>query len=242
MNESRWEVDWTFFIVQSRKCFPSSLIYECIGQSFTCVHVGKDQLESRMMMNENTANRAGRIFNVALLVIALLFTESTFASTGDASTTHFSQQQITHYINTVATELQLSKGWKSSTGEDSGNSIYCQSQLLGQGRRAGSQGLYAWFTCSTMHQLDLSQANTSTLACTGFSSPVWIQPTAGSIKFQTISYATNYQKLKSSIPAKVRSQMEIAFSQLYPGQPRILIARATRGVSTAVASNPPLCQ
>ncbi len=81
------------------------------------------------------------ILRLTVIVVALLFTETSYATTGNASTGSFSQKQITSFIKTVTTELELSKNWKSSFANTAGSKLYCNSVLLGEGVRAGSRDL-----------------------------------------------------------------------------------------------------
>jgi hypothetical protein len=177
------------------------------------------------------------ILKVALIVFALFFTETAYAANENAGPGHFSQRQITHFVKTVTTELELSKNWKANTAIMSGEKLYCNSQVLGEGVRAGSHGLYTWFTCSAMHKLVSSMAANTSIACTGFSSPVWIQPTANSINFQTVSSGPEYVSFSSSAPGPIKTQMDSAYSQVNSGKPRVLIGRATQSPSTLAINN-----
>lgn len=173
---------------------------------------------------------------IALMVVALLFTETSYATSGHASSASFSKKQITSFVKTVTTELELSRNWKSSFSNTAGSKLYCNSVVLGEGVRAGSHGLYTWFTCSAMHKLDTTMSSNTTIACTGFSSPVWIQPSADAINFQAVSYGPEYQSFRTSAPAPVRSLMDSTYNQLNAGTPRLVIARATQGAPTPAAS------
>ncbi len=181
------------------------------------------------------------VLKVALLVTVMLFTETSYAASGDASTIHFSQKEITKFVKTVTTELELSKNWKSNFSNTAGSKLYCHSVVLGEGVRAGIPGLYTWFTCSAMHMLVADSAAAKTIACTGFSSPVWIQPAADSISYQTVSYGAQYSTFRSAAPAQIQTLMDSTFSQLNTGQSRILIARATQS-ATKVSSQTSICQ
>jgi hypothetical protein len=173
------------------------------------------------------------VLKIALIVLALLFTESSYAGNGNASPRHFSQKQITNFVKTVTTELELGKNWKTSFTSMAGGKLYCNSVVLGEGVRAGSHGLYTWFTCSAMHKLDTSKTASTSIACTGFSSPVWIQPTADSINFQTVASGPEYVSFSSTAPGSIKTIMDSAYNQLNSGKPRVLIARATNNSSAA---------
>ena len=186
------------------------------------------------MINQSKRNS---ILKVALIVVALLFAETSYAASGDASIGHFSQKQITTFVKTVTTELELSKNWKSSFANTAGSKLYCNSVVLGEGVRAGSYGLYTWFTCSAMHKLEITKVANAPLECTGFSSPVWIQPTADSINFQAVPYGPDYTAFRTSAPAPIQTIMDSTYNELISGQPRTVIARATQGASLAGSTN-----
>ena len=152
---------------------------------------------------------------------------------GNASPGHFSQKQITHFVKTVTTELELSKNWKISFASMAGGKLHCNSVVLGEGVRAGSHGLYTWFTCSAIHKLDTSKTASTSIACTGFSSPVWIQPTADSINFQTVASGPEYVSFSSTAPGSIKTIMDSAYKQLNSGPSRVLVARATNNSSAA---------
>jgi hypothetical protein len=174
------------------------------------------------------------VLKIALIVLALLFTESSYAANGNASPRHFSQKQIINLINTVTTQLELSKNWKTSFASTAAGKLYCNSVVLGEGVRAGSHGLYTWFTCSAMHKLTASMTSNTSIACTGFSSPVWIQPSADSINFQTVAYGPEYVTFSSTAPGAIKTRMDVVYNQMKSGKSRVLIARATDNSSAAV--------
>lgn len=182
------------------------------------------------------------IIEIVLIVMALLLTEGAFAASGNATTGGFSEQQITSFVKTVTTELELSKNWKTSFANTAGSNLYCNSIVLGQGVRAGNPGLYTWFTCSAIHRLNTSETSNVSLACTGFSSPVWIQPTAGSIKFQAVPNGPEYLAFRTSAPAQVQSLLDSTYNQMNAANPKVLIARATQGASTQKIVSQNNCQ
>lgn len=173
---------------------------------------------------------------IALIVIALLFTETSYATSGNATSGSFSQKQITTFVKTVTTQLELSNNWKARFTNTAGSKLYCSSVLLGEGVRAGNRGLYTWFTCSAMHKLDTSKVSNTALACTGFSSPVWIQPTADSINFQAVSNGREYVAFRTAAPAPIKALMDSTYNQMNSGAPRVVVARATHGASTSRAA------
>jgi len=173
------------------------------------------------------------VLKIAFIVVALLFTETSYAASGNASSGSFSQKQITTFIKTVTTELELSKNWKASFVNTAGSKLYCNSIVLGEGVRAGSRGLYTWFTCSAMHKLDTANASSPAIACTGFSSPVWIQPSADSINFQAVSYGPEYVAFRTSAPSPIQTLMDSTYNQMSSVQPRVVVARATQGASSS---------
>ncbi len=210
-----------------------------IGRLDSCVQGSASPLHSSVKTSTPLISniRMSATLKIFLIVLALLFTETSYAANGNASPGHFSQKQITNFVKTVTTELELSKNWKTNFASMAGEKLYCKSLVLGEGFRAGSHGLYTWFTCSAMHKLVTSTAVSSSIACTGFSSPVWIQPTADSINFQTVRFGPEYLAFSSSAPVHIKTQMDSAYSQLNAGQPRVLIARATQSTSISALSN-----
>lgn len=187
----------------------------------------------------SSPSRTGRnssVLKIAVIVLALLFTESAYATSSNATSTSFSQKQITNFVKTVTTELELSKNWKSSFANTAGSKLYCNSTVLGEGVRAGSHGLYTWFTCSAMHKLTTATMANSNIPCTGFSSPVWIEPTANSIRFQAVTSGSEYLAFRTSAPAHVQTLMDSTYSQINSGGSRVVIARATQGAKTPTNS------
>ncbi len=188
-----------------------------------------------------TRLKGSSILKVALLVTVALLTETSFAANSNASAVHFSQKQIINFVKTVTTELEFSKNWKSNFSNTAGSKLYCQSVVLGEGVRAGNPGLYTWFTCSAMHKLVAQSSTSKSIECTGFSSPVWIQPSSGSISYQTVSYSAQYSSFRATAPVQIKTLMDSTYSQLNVGQPRILIARATQSAPNDSHQNS-ICQ
>ncbi len=184
------------------------------------------------------------LLRAALLVIVTLLTQTSTIAIGDATAGHFSQKQITTYLQTVTSELQLGKNWNSSFGALSNGTLYCTSSLLGEGVRSGVHGLYTWFTCSAMHKLEANSSTPTSLTCTGFSSPVWIQPSNGSISYQAISSGSDFAAFKASAPAQIQKILDQAYSQVNKVDTRIVIGRAVNGSATNSKSpaQPLLCQ
>ncbi len=172
------------------------------------------------------------ISRFALVLAATLLTQGSTIASGDATTGHFSQLQISSYMQSVTAELQLSKNWQSNFGSSSGV-LYCVSTLLGQGVRSGAHGLYTWFTCSAMHKLDLSTSTKDSLTCTGFSSAVWIQPGSNSISFQAITNGSDFAALKSSAPAPIREALDANYNQVTQKVSRVVVGRAMSGNSAS---------
>jgi hypothetical protein len=175
-------------------------------------------------------------------MVSLLAQSSTIAS-GDATTGHFSQRQIMSYIQTVTSELQLSKNWNSSFGSVASGTLYCNSSLLGEGVRAGNHGLYTWFTCSAMHKLDVNAASHTALTCTGFSSPVWIQPGLNTISYQAISSGSEFAAFRSSAPAQIQAALDETYNQVNKKENRTIIGRAITGNTESSKATPTtVCQ
>ena len=180
--------------------------------------------------------RTSSVFKIALIVLVLLFTETAYAANGNANSGSFSKKQIAIFVKTVQTELELSKNWNSSFAKTTGSNMYCHSIVLGEGVRAGSRGLYTWFTCSALHKLTNRTVTNSNIPCTGFSSPVWIEPAAKTIRFQTLAFGPEYIALRNSAPVQVRKFMDSTFKQMNSSSPRVIIARATQGAITQKAT------
>jgi hypothetical protein len=197
---------------------------------------------ARAFSNPSGVSKNFSVLKIALIVFALLLTETSFAASGNATSGSFSQKQITSFVKTVTTELELSKNWKASFANTAGSNLYCNSVVLGEGVRAGSRGLYTWFTCSAMHKLNVTNTSRTALACTGFSSPVWIQPTAGSINFQAIAYGSEYVSFRTSAPAPIQTLMDSTYNQLNAGQSRQVVARAIQGASNSKVTSQSHCQ
>ena len=197
---------------------------------------------SARSLSPSRAFKNASVLKISLIILALLFTETSFASSANAASGSFSQKQITTFVKTVKTELELSKNWKASFANSAGSKLYCNSVVLGEGVRAGNRGLYTWFTCSAMHKLDTAKASSTALACTGFSSPVWIAPTATSINFQAVSFGPEYLAFRTSAPAPVQTLMDSTFNQMNSSAPRVILARATRGAATPRAATQNNCQ
>ena len=179
--------------------------------------------------------KSASVLKVALILVSLLLAETSFAATGNATSRSFSQKQITTFVKTVTTELELSKNWKASFANTAGSNLYCNSVVLGEGVRAGNRGLYTWFTCSAMHKLNVTKTSGTALACTGFSSPVWIQPTAGAIDFQAVSYGPEYVAFRTSAPTPIQTLMDSTYNQMNSGTQRVVVGRATQGASTSAS-------
>jgi hypothetical protein len=180
---------------------------------------------------DSRAHRA--LARTALIIAATLLTQSSTIASGDATAGHFSQRQISSYIQTVTSDLQLSKNWQSNFGTSSTVSLYCNSTLLGEGVRAGIHGLYTWFTCSAMHKLDPNTPTRDTLTCTGFSSAVWIQPGLNSISYQAMTSSAEFAALKSGAPASIQNLLDATYNQVNQKSSRIIVGRAINGTSTS---------
>lgn len=208
--------------------------------------IGEVVKKMASMQNHRTSSsRAHRILTrVALIIAATLLTQSSTIASGDATTGHFSQRQISSYIQTVTSELQLSKNWQSNFGTPSSGSLYCSSSLLGEGVRAGIHGLYTWFTCSAMHKIDLAAATRESITCTGFSSAVWIQPGLNTIAYQAITSESDFAALKLSAPAPIQSALDATYNQVNQKSTRNIVGRAVNGSSSTSKSSgqPSFCQ
>lgn len=182
------------------------------------------------------------VARVAMVVALVLFTQTFSVAMGDASAGHFSQQQISSFLKTVTNDLEMSKNWSASFGTSASGKLYCHSVVLGEGVRAGNHGLYTWFTCSAMHKLDPSNASKTNISCTGFSSPVWIEPRAGKVKYQPVISNADYAALRTSAPATIQTVMDANYTQLNSNQSRVVIARAVQGKQENSATSSTMCQ
>lgn len=182
------------------------------------------------------------VARVSMVLALILFTQSFSVAMGDASTGHFSRQQISSFVKTVTNDMEVSKNWSARFGTSAGGTLYCHSVVLGEGVRAGNHGLYTWFTCSAMHKLDISSASKRDIACTGFSSPVWIEPRAGKVKYQPVISNADYVELRSSAPATIQTVMDANYNQLNSNQSRVLIARAVQGQQENSTASSTMCQ
>jgi hypothetical protein len=198
-----------------------------------------------MQSHRTPFSRAHRVLTrVALIIAATLLTQGSTIASGDATTGHFSQRQISSYIQTVTSELQLSKNWQSNFGTPSAGSLYCSSSLLGEGVRAGIHGLYTWFTCSAMHKIDLASSTKDSLTCTGFSSPVWIQPGLNTVTYQAITSESEFAALKLTAPGPIQTALDATYNQVNQKSTRIVVGRAIGGNSPTSKSTGPssFCQ
>ena len=182
------------------------------------------------------------VARVAMVVALILFTQTFGIAMGDASTGHFSQQQISSFVKTVTNELEVSKNWSESFGTSAVGKLYCHSVVLGEGVRGGNYGLYTWFTCSAMHKLVISNASNSNISCTGFSSPVWIEPKAGKVKFQPVTNGAEYTAFRATAPATIQTVMDSNYTQVNSSQSRVIIARAVQGSQVSGAISSTICQ
>lgn len=185
----------------------------------------------RLPPSSHPRRRSRHLARISLILAATLLTQGSTIASGDATAGHFSQRQISSYLQTVTSELQLSKNWQSNFGTTSPGSLYCVSTLIGQGVRAGAHGLYTWFTCSAMHKLDVSTSTKDSLTCTGFSSAVWIQPGSNSISYQAITNAADFATFKSSAPAPIQEALDANYNQVNQKVSRVVVGRAMSGNS-----------
>ncbi|MBI3428636.1 MAG: hypothetical protein HY050_00960 [Actinobacteria bacterium] len=182
------------------------------------------------------------MLRIALIATITLFTETFTVAVGDASAGHFSQQQISSYLRTVTSELEVSKNWSASFGTATAGKLYCYSVVLGEGVRAGNNGLYTWFTCSAIHKLDTSSLTRTDIPCTGFSSPVWIEPKAGKISYQPVISTADYSTFRTSAPKSIQAVMDANYTRLKSGQNRVVVARAVQGSQVNGPGTSNICQ
>ncbi len=212
---------------------------ESEGQDF--FHARKRTSPLRPLLNTRF-NASRLIVRFAMVAAVVLFTETFTVAVGDASGGHFSQQQISSYIKTVTSELEVSKNWSANFGTTTSGKLYCNPVVLGEGVRSGNYGLYTWFTCSAMHKLDTANVTRTELTCTGFSSPVWIEPKAGKINYQPVVNGADYSSFRTSAPTSIQTLMDANYNRLNSGQSRVLVARAVQGTQVNTAISSTICQ
>ena len=209
---------------------------------------GRDRLPARKRTSrfhpprKRRAISARAILRIATIATVVLFTETIAVAVGDASGGHFSQQQISSYLKSVTSDLEVSKNWSANFGTTASGKLYCHPVVLGEGVRAGNYGLYTWFTCSAIHKLDTTKLTRPEISCTGFSSPVWIEPKAGKINYQPVVSGADYAAFRSSAPVSIQILMDANNTRLSSGQNRVLVARAVQGTQVNTPISSTICQ
>lgn len=209
------------------------------GQGFLHAHERTSPFQPALNIRQIPQRAVRRI---AMVIALILLTQTFSAAVGDASTGHFSQQQISSYLKSVTSELEVSKNWSANFGTSTTSKLNCQSVVLGEGVRSGNYGLYTWFTCSAIRKLDTSNSTKSNISCTGFSSPVWIEPKAGRIKYQPVTTSADYSSFRSSAPTSVQTVMDANYSLLNLSPSRVVIARAVQGSPVSGPGTSNICQ
>lgn len=179
---------------------------------------------------------------MAVVLALTLFAQTFDVAMGGASTGHFSRQQISSFIKTVTNDIEVGKNWSANFGTSTNGKLYCHSVVLGEGVRDGNYGLYTWFTCSAMHRLDTTNASKSNIPCTGFSSPVWIEPKAGKVKYQSVTNSIEYATFRVTAPTTIQTVMDSNYAQVNSNQTRVVIARAVQGPRVSGATSSTMCQ
>jgi len=154
------------------------------------------------------------VVRLAMIVLAVLLGEASYAAVGDAATGRFSEQQINSYVKIVTTEIELSANRGSNFGASATTKLYCHPTVLGEGVRSGVHGIYTWFTCSAMHKLNLSEINSKGVPCTGFSMPIWIATSPNTISYKAISGGAEYISFRASAPIPVQTFLDSSYSQM----------------------------
>ena len=212
---------------------------ESEGQDF--FHARKRISRLRPLLNTRF-NASRLIMRFAMVATVVLFTETFTVAVGDASGGHFSQQQISSYLKSVTSDLEVSKNWSANFGTTASGKLYCHPVVLGEGVRAGNYGLYTWFTCSAIHKLDTTKLTKTEISCTGFSSPVWIEPKAGKINYQPVVSGADYAAFRSSAPISIQILMDANNTRLSSDQSRVLVARAVQGTQVNTPISSTICQ
>lgn len=182
--------------------------------------------------NSNSPNVKSMVGKIAVIVLALIFSESAYASNSNATLPSFSEKRIAHLVKVATAKLELRKGSNAHFTKADGPKFHCNSIVLGEGIRSGNRGLYTWFTCSAMHKLTNESIANDNIPCTGFSAPVWIEPTKNSIHVQAITSEEQYLAFRASAPADIQTFMDSTFNQTSSYRTSVVIARATQGAKT----------
>lgn len=167
---------------------------------------------------------------MSLIALALVMVGgSNFSSIPDASPS-FSTQQIDSYIKAVTLKIEQSPSQIAQLGNFNQAKLSCSSVLLGEGERGGNRGLYTWFTCSGLHSVLVPSQTSANFSCTGFSSAVWIQPSATSVNYAPVTNVAQYLSLRESAPEAVQQKLNQSYNLVHLNSYVQVVGRAIQAV------------
>jgi len=175
---------------------------------------------------------------MSLIALVLVMVGGSNFSSIPALSPSFSTQQIDSYIKVVTIELEQSPSQIAQLGNFNKAKLSCSSVLLGEGERGGNRGLYTWFTCSGLHSVLAPSPINASFSCTGFSSAVWIQPSATSVNYAPVTNVAEYLSLRNSAPEAVQQKLNQSYSLVHTHSYVQVVGRAIRAVRIV---NQPAC-
>jgi hypothetical protein len=192
-----------------------------------------NEIAKRVSTKVSTTKSSHFLLRLALVLVAVLSVETSFATAAHAAPLRFSQAQINSYVKIVTAEIELTNNRGANFGASATSKLYCHPTVFGQGVRSGNAGLYVWVTCSAMKKLELSSSRSSSPACTGFSVPVWIEANATKVSYRAISSGSEYIAYKSSAPSDVQIALDAQYNQIYASGSNTPAPSTVRGKTVA---------
>jgi hypothetical protein len=175
---------------------------------------------------------------MSLFALVLILVGGSNFSSIPAPSPSFSNQQIDSYIKVVTLELEQSPNQIAQLGNFNQAKLSCSSVLLGEGERGGNRGIYTWFTCSGLHSALVPNPAKASFSCTGFSSAVWIQPSATSVNYAPVTNTSQYISLRNSAPEVVQQKLDQSYNLVHLHSYDQVVGRAIQSVKIA---NQPTC-
>ena len=175
---------------------------------------------------------------MSLIALVLVMVGGSNYSSIPNATPSFSAQQIDSYIKVVTLKLEHSPSQIAQLGNFNQAKLSCSSVLLGEGERGGNRGLYTWFTCSGLHSVLVPTPTKASFSCTGFSSAVWIQPSANSVNYAPVTNALQYISLRNSAPEVIQQKLNQAYNLVHLHSYDQVVGRAIQAVRMV---NQPAC-
>ncbi|MBC7463841.1 MAG: hypothetical protein H7227_06245 [Actinobacteria bacterium] len=179
------------------------------------VHVRTIPTSIASGMRRPTKRSAFSFASVAVLTVLTIAIGATFAPVGNAAGGHFSQNQVNSYVQTVATQIELSNARSLNFLSSTESKLYCHPTVYGQGVRNGNEGLYVWITCNAMQKLELRTLKNSTSTCSGFSAPLWVEAGNEKVSYRAISSGSEYISYRSSAPSEVQKALDATYIQFF---------------------------